>query len=67
MLEIIDEWDFNGYKILTLNENTPNINYRKYLINDEVYDPVTVYDMGNCVVAIKDPGKSLKGGLIEFI
>ena len=58
MLEIVDEWDINGYKILTLSGERPNKSYWKYLINDEVYEPVIIYDMGNRVVAIKDPKKS---------
>ena len=64
MAKIIDEWRvLDRCTILTLDENAPS--YWYFVIDGVKYEPVMVYDMGENVIAIKEPG-SFIGKTVEF-
>ncbi len=66
MTKIIDEWRLlDKYTILTLDEDTPFRPYWHYVIDGVEYEPVMVYDMGENVIAINEPG-SFIGKTVEF-
>ena len=55
----------NRYTVLTLDEDTPFRPWWHYVIDGVEYEPVMVYDMGENVIAINEPG-SFIGKMVEF-
>lgn len=54
------------YKVLSVDEMPNVVNYNKYLINGIEYNPVTIYDMPNCI-AIGNIPQSLVGEEVLFV
>ena len=64
MSKVVDEFRIKQYAILKLDE-MPQINYRKYRIGTEEFDPVPIYDMPQCIAIISD--KSYLGKAVDFV
>lgn len=64
MSKIIYEFKIGPYVALQL-DNMPNEPYMRYQIEDEVFEPIPINDMPNCI-AIKS-SKSFLGKEVEFV
>jgi len=63
---VVSEFIVTKYTVLVLNENRPWIPWRRYLIDDVVYDYVMVNDLGWDVIAIEAQG-GFVGKTVKFI
>lgn len=65
MIKIIKQLDAGKYIVLCLDAPVPNINYKKLVIEEKEYEPVTVYDLPKSI-AIKEKGDFV-GKEIKFV
>ncbi len=54
------------YKVMSVDELPQVAAYSKYRIRGAEYDPVTIYDMPNCI-AINDTSQSFVGEEVLFV
>ena len=66
MIKVKEELRIGKKLILTLEQETPNTEYRAYSIDGIVYAPIMVYDMGSATIAVQSE-QSLIGKSVEFI
>ncbi len=64
MSRVVDEFRIGQYAVLKLDE-MPKVNYRKYRIGTEEFEPVPLYDLPQCIAVTSD--KSYLGKIVEFI
>ncbi len=67
MRTVIDEWKVGPNMVLFLDKPLDGLPpFWKYRIEGKEYDPVSVYDLGDKVIAIKSD-LHFKGKVVEFI
>lgn len=64
MSKVVDEFRIRQYAVLKLDK-MPQVNYRKYRIGTEEFEPVPIYDLPQCIAITSD--KSYLGKTVEFI
>ena len=67
MCKVLSEFTVaEKYKLLSVDELPQKCNYKKYVINGVEYDPVTVYDIPNCI-AIGETKSNMVGEEVTFV
>ncbi|MCD7959478.1 MAG: hypothetical protein LUF89_08410 [Ruminococcus sp.] len=67
MLKVIEDFQIDKYRILILDGSRfSTALYRKFLIDGESYEPVSMYDADDSIIAIESSG-SFEGKTVEFI
>ena len=46
---VMDEFHIHKYQVLVLDEMPMKTPYRKFRIKGNIYNPVPVYDLKNCI------------------
>lgn len=60
-----NEFHIHKYQVLVLDEMPTKTPYRKFRIKGNIYNPVPVYDLKNCIAIESD--ESFLGETVEFV
>lgn len=62
---VMNEFHIHKYQVLVLDSMPMKTPYRKFRIRRNIYDPVPVYDLNNCIAIESD--ESFLGEIVEFV